>query len=243
MLIIPAIDLLGGKCVRLYKGQYDRSQVYSEDPVSMALFFQKAGARLIHLVDLDAARGEGKNNRDQIAAIVKAVQVDVEVGGGIRNEADVEALIQIGVKRLILGTILIKSPQKVAAWIKRYPEVDFIAGIDALGGEVKVNGWEEGSGKKDYQLAIEAKEMGIKALIYTNISRDGTLEGPDVENSLRVAHACGLPLIISGGVGGLDDLEQIAQKNESLFWGVISGKAYYEGRLDLKKAFELYQKK
>lgn len=242
MLIIPAIDLLEGKCVRLYKGKYDQVQIYSEDPVAKALSFQKAGAKLIHLVDLDAARGEAKNNRETISKIVKTLSIPVEVGGGIRSEKDIEALTQIGVKRLILGTILIKEPQKVASWIKKYPTVDFIAGIDALDGEVKVNGWNEESGWSDVDLAQKVKQMGFKGLIYTNISRDGTLEGADIQNSAKVAQASGLPLIVSGGVSGLDDIKKIVEKKEPLFWGIISGKAYYEGRLDLKEAFHLYQK-
>lgn len=242
MLIIPAIDLLEGKCVRLYKGKYDQVQIYSEDPVAMALFFQETGAKLIHLVDLDAARGEAKNNRETISKIVKALSIPVEVGGGIRSEKDIEALIQIGVKRLILGTILIKEPQKVASWIKSYPTVDFIAGIDALNGEVKVNGWNEESGWSDVDLAQKVKQMGFKGLIYTNISRDGTLEGADIQNSAKVAQASNLPLIVSGGVSGLDDIKKIVEKKEPLFWGIISGKAYYEGQLDLKEAFRLYQK-
>lgn len=203
MTIIPAIDLLGGRCVRLYKGRYDQSKVYQDHPADTAEEFYTTGARRIHLVDLDAARGSG-HNRDVLKEIRRRVPCTLEVGGGIRDERDVEELLEAGIDRLILGTVLAKEPATVARWIRRYGPI-FIAGIDALDGVVKVAGWEESGGVSDLDLARQAAEMGIISIIYTNIDRDGTLEGPDTGRTLAVAEASGLPVIISGGVSGLDD--------------------------------------
>lgn len=242
MLIIPAIDLLDGKCVRLYKGEYDKSQVYNENPVEMAKIFVSAGAKLIHIVDLDAARGGKKNNRDKIRQILQEISIPIEVGGGIRTLNDVDELVKLGVNRLILGTVLVKQPKEVASWVKKYPHVQFIAGIDALNGEVKVNGWEEGSSMEDVELAKYAKAIGMAGLVYTNISRDGTLTGPDIESSEAVAKAAAIPLIVSGGVSSIGDIKKISEKNQKYFWGTIVGKAYYEGKLDLSEAIAKYQR-
>ncbi len=240
MNIIPAIDMINGKCVRLYKGDYDQCTIYGEDPVAMAKEFEAVGAKVLHLVDLDAAREQG-NNRQTIKKICENVNMVVEVGGGIRKESDVKELIAAGVKRLILGTILVKSPDLVKTWIQKYPQVDFIAGIDALNGEVKVAGWEKGSGLQDIVLAKVVQEMGCKGIVYTNIAKDGTLEGPDLARTAEIANACNLPVIISGGVSCLNDIKNAAEANVEGFWGVITGKAIYEGRLSLKEAIAGYQ--
>lgn len=240
MYIIPAIDMLGGHCVRLYKGDYNQSKKYSDDPFEMALSFQQAGAKVIHLVDLDAAREQG-HNRALIERICRETDVEIEIGGGIRTEKDVEQLLEAGARRLIVGTLLVRNPEMAEGWIKKYPEADFIAGIDALDGEVKVSGWEKKSGIKDSDLAISAAKMGFKGIIYTNIARDGTLTGPDIENSSRIAQACSLPLIVSGGVSSYDDLQAISDSGEKGFWGVITGKAVYEGHLNVHDAVKRFQ--
>ncbi len=213
MLIIPAVDMLGGHCVRLYKGNYGQSQVYNDDPLETARSFEKAGAKLIHLVDLDAARGKG-NNRPLIHRICSELNVEVEIGGGIRSEEDVEQLLEAGARRLILGTLLAHHPEIAEEWIKKYPQAHFIAGIDALDGEVKVSGWEKESGIQDSQLAVTAAKMGFKGIIYTNIARDGTLSGPDISNTARIAKG---------------------------IWGIITGKAVYEGRIDVAQAVKEIQ--
>ena len=244
MTIIPAIDLLEGRCVRLYKGQYDQSRVYDRDPAATAAEFVRQGAERIHLVDLGAARG-GENNREVIRAIRKAVPAVIEVGGGIRSEADVEELLELGVDRLIVGTVLAREPRKVEGWVKAYGRV-FIAGIDALEGRVKVSGWEEGSGLSDTELARQAADLGIISIIYTNIDRDGTLEGPDLESTRRIARESGLPVILSGGISGPADLEAVCSGPEARkegIRGIITGKALYEGRLDLADAVIRFQKR
>ena len=240
MTVIPAIDLLGGRCVRLYRGCYDQSKVYPTFPADTAERFFAAGARRIHLVDLDAARGNG-DNRKILRQIRKRVPCILEVGGGIRGERDVEELLDIGIDRLILGTVLAGEPEKAARWVEKYGR-HFIAGIDALDGMTKVAGWEKSGGVSDLVLARRAADMGILSIIYTNIARDGTMEGPDIGRSLEVAAHAGLPVIISGGIGGLEDCLAVTRAaSEGSIRGIIIGKALYEGRLNLEEAIQKVQ--
>ena len=241
MFIVPAIDLLGGRCVRLHQGDYGQVEAYDTDPVETALMFVRSGAKRIHLVDLDAARSGKGTNRETIGRICAAVDVVVEVGGGIRTDRDVEELLALGVERLVVGTLLVKDPEVFAGWVQRYGQ-KFVAGIDARNGEVKVSGWEEGSKLQDTLLAERCRDLGAVSLIYTNIERDGTLAGPDAERTFAVAEAAQLPVILSGGVSSLDDVRQLAEREHPLLAGVITGKALYKGRLDLAQAVTLYQK-
>ncbi len=241
MFIVPAIDLLGGRCVRLHQGDYGQVEAYDTDPVETALMFVRSGAKRIHLVDLDAARSGKGTNRETIGRICAAVDVVVEVGGGIRTDRDVEELLALGVERLVVGTLLVKDPEVFAGWVQRYGQ-KFVAGIDARNGEVKVSGWEEGSKLQDSVLAQRCRDLGAVSLIYTNIERDGTLAGPDAERTFAVAEAAQLPVILSGGVSSLDDVRQLAEREHPLLAGVITGKALYKGRLDLAQAVTLYQK-
>ena len=240
MIIIPAIDLIDGKCVRLTKGDYDTSKIYNEDPVETARAFEAAGAERIHIVDLDAARG-GKNNREVIKKIRNSVSCIIETGGGIRTSEDVKELVDCGITRMIAGTVLAKNPDTVAGWIAEYGPY-FIAGIDALNGEVKVSGWEKGSGLSDTELARVSAEMGIISIVYTNIAKDGMLSGPDIENTVRIAEESGLPVILSGGISSEADFKTVCTRAQgSGISGIITGKAIYEGRIDLKKIIADYQ--
>ena len=233
MIIIPAIDLLGGGCVRLRQGDYGRATRYDdEDPVERARKFEAAGIRRIHIVDLDAAKGRGDHNRGVIRRIREAVSCLLEVGGGIRTEEDVRELLDLGVDRLILGTLLAKDPETARAWISRHGR-KFIAGIDALEGQVKIAGWMEGALLGDLELARRAAEIGVCSIIYTNIARDGMMEGPDIERTLLVARTAGLPVILSGGVSGTGDISAAAESAGGAIAGVITGKAVYEGKIDL----------
>ena len=243
MLIIPAIDILDGKCVRLYKGDYSKVTVYGDDAAAVAVSLEKAGAKRIHIVDLDAAQGKGKNNRKIISNIRNKVKSILELGGGIRSEEDINEILSIGIDRLILGTIFAKHPKECISWIKKYGKI-FIAGIDALDGEVRVSGWEEGSGIKDIALAKKAAEAGFCSIIYTNISKDGTLSGPDIENSKSIASESGLPVIISGGISGEDDFRKITEdiSASNKITGIITGKAFYDGKFDLASVIKKYQK-
>ncbi len=240
MYIIPAIDILGGECVRLYKGDYDEATFYGKDPVATAREFQQAGAKRIHIVDLDAVRGDTQRNRKKIRKIRRAVDCMLELGGGIRNEEDVEELLDSGIDRLVIGTVLATNLNKVAGWVQHFGSV-FIAGIDALDGTVRIYGWEEASDFKDVDLAKRAGEIGMCSVIYTNISKDGTMEGPDIQRTKVLAEESGLPVILSGGVSSNADIELVSREGGNNIRGVITGKAVYEGKIDLKAVFESYQ--
>ena len=243
MIVIPAIDLLGGFCVRLAQGSYASARRYAGDPAEVALGFARAGARWVHVVDLDAARGPAGANREAIRRIRRALgAARLEVGGGIRSAEDLAELSAAGVDRLVLGTVLVRAPSEVAAWVSARsareaaaagPEL--WAGIDARDGRVRVSGWEEEGGLGDLELARRARELGLGGIIYTSIARDGTLAGPDIERTNRVAEAGGLPVILSGGIGCLDDVDRVARERVEGVVGVIVGKALYERRVDLEQ--------
>ncbi len=240
MNIIPAIDLLDGSCVRLKKGNYNESTIYSNDAVKTAEEICSSGCGRLHIVDLDAARGTGKTNRDTIRRIRAAVpKVILETGGGIRSEKDVVELLEIGIDRLILGTLFAQNPAIALKWTRKYGRV-FIAGIDALNGEVKISGWEQNSRITDTELAVKAANSGIISIIYTNIERDGMLSGPDIENTLRIAEVSGLPVILSGGISGEKDLRNATEAGKHKIAGIITGKALYEEKFNLKSIVEKY---
>jgi phosphoribosylformimino-5-aminoimidazole carboxamide ribotide isomerase len=240
MRIIPAIDLLNGSCVRLYQGSYAAPTIYDRDPVSTARRFADAGAERIHVVDLDAARGNPQTNRPVIAAIRRAVPAVLEVGGGIRRDEDAAELDEIGVDRMVIGTLLIRDPGRVAAWARRY-RGKIIAGIDSRGGTVQVSGWEEDSSLSDLQAAGLAAESGAVSIIYTDIARDGTMSGPNLQRCREIARHAGLPVIVSGGVRGEEDFAALAAEDPALLPGIITGKALYERRFDLTEVLQRYQ--
>lgn len=235
MELYPAIDLRDGRAVRLYQGDYDRETVYHDDPVAQARSFAAAGARWIHVVDLDAARTGKPVNRDVIAEIARAVDVPVQTGGGIRDEDAAEELFDSGVSRVVLGTAVLEQPALVRRLAARMPVA---VGLDARGREVAVRGWEKGSGRDLLDVAREFVEEGVAALIVTEIGRDGTLAGPDLEGLAAVLDAVELPVIASGGVGSLDDLRALDALRSSgrRLSGAIVGRALYEGAFTLPEA-------
>ena len=233
MEIFPAIDLKQGCAVRLSKGEMQSAKIYSKDPCELAKKFEDLGAKWLHLVDLDGAfAGEAVNFR-AIERIVKSTRLRVEVGGGIRDEARVKEYLSLGVDRFILGSAALKNPDFVKQMAKLYR---IVVGIDAKDGLVATEGWAELSRVKATDLARDYADAGVCAIICTDISRDGMLSGVNVEFSRSIAKACGIDTIASGGVKDMNDI--IALKTAGLIAGVIVGKAYYEGTLDLKKAFE-----
>lgn len=240
MLIIPAIDILGGECVRLYQGDYSQITVYDKDPVTAAREFEKAGARCIHIVDLDAARGGSKRNRKKIRKIRKAVSCSIQLGGGIRDEEDVTELIDLGIDSLVLGTVFARNANRVEGWIKHYGPI-FMAGIDALNGKVQISGWEQSTEIADIELAKKAREIGITGIIYTSIVKDGTLDGPDIQATRRIAEAADLPIIHSGGISSTADIDAIVGNNIPNLNGIITGKAVYEDCFNLEEAIQKYQ--
>jgi phosphoribosylformimino-5-aminoimidazole carboxamide ribotide isomerase len=234
MLLLPAIDLREGRCVRLLRGSFSTPTRYSSDPVACAQGFARDGARWIHIVDLDAAEGKGRDNLEVIGRIRAAVSCRLQVGGGVRRADQAARLLGLGVQRIVLGTVLIKSPADIAAWIKIHGPL-FAAGVDAANGSVRVAGWTEDAGRKDTEVAAGLAAAGIRWLVYTNIERDGTLAGPDIPRTNAAARAAGLPTILSGGIGSERDVEQVAALKDPLVAGLILGKALYEGRVDLAK--------
>ncbi len=239
MTIIPAIDLLGGHVVRLRQGSFDDVDVYDQDPVSMAREFEEAGATRLHVVDLDAARGDKQANRKKIRKIRKAVRCTIELGGGIRSDDDIEELLDLGIDRLVLGTTFARKPSIVEGWSAHYGNV-FLAGIDSRDGQVYVSGWEEETKVADIDLAKRAKETGILAIIFTSIDRDGMMQGPNIERTNRIAEASGLPVILSGGVSSRGDLDRVQSEGHANIVAAITGKAIYEGGLDIKEVFSAF---
>lgn len=233
MEIFPAIDLKQGCAVRLSKGEMQSAKIYSKDPCELAKKFEDLGAKWLHLVDLDGAFAGEVINFKAIERIVKNTRLRVEVGGGIRDEARIKQYLNLGVDRFILGSAALKNRDFVKRMAKLYR---IVVGIDAKDGLVATEGWAELSRVKATDLARDYADAGVCAIICTDISRDGMLSGVNVEFSRSIAKACGIDTIASGGVKDMNDI--IALKNAELIAGVIVGKAYYEGTLDLKKAFE-----
>jgi phosphoribosylformimino-5-aminoimidazole carboxamide ribotide isomerase len=234
MLLIPAIDLRGGRCVRLLRGSFSETTNYSSDPVETARGFADKGARWIHIVDLDAAEGKGGDNLAVIKRIRGAVSCRLQAGGGVRSPDQAGRLLALGVDRIVLGTILVRSPPEIVDWVARFGP-RFAAGVDAMDGSVRVAGWTEDAGRVDTAVAAGLAGIGIRWLVYTNISRDGTLAGPDIPRTNAAARAAGLPTVLSGGIGSEEDVERVAEKKDPLVAGVILGKALYESRVDLLK--------
>jgi phosphoribosylformimino-5-aminoimidazole carboxamide ribotide isomerase len=233
--IIPAIDLQGGQCVRLVQGDFAQSTVYGDDPPAMARRWEAAGATRIHVVDLDGAQAGGPRQLPVVAQIVKAVQVPVQLGGGMRTIEDIEAAVNVGVERVMVGTRAIESPEFVEQALARFGERVGI-GIDAKDGRVAVRGWVDVSDVDALNLARSMERRGVRTIVYTDIARDGMLIGPNVTAMQRMAEAVpGVAVIASGGVGALGDVLDLAGTGTV---GVIVGKAIYTGNVDLREAIQ-----
>lgn len=230
--IYPAIDVLNGKCVRLEQGNYEKETVYGESPARMARSFAEAGAEWIHMVDLDGAKQKEPVNHQTIIRAVQEVDVPVQVGGGIRTEADILLYLNAGVKRIVLGSVTITNPMFTKEMLQKYKEKIAI-GIDAKDGFVATEGWLETSRVSAEVLAKEMSQFGAEVFIFTDISRDGMLNGPNIEACEQLKRVANVEVIASGGVAQLDDLKQLANSQVS---GVIVGKAIYENRFSLKEA-------
>ena len=235
MIVYPAIDLKDGRCVRLVRGEMNSATVFNDDPAAQARSFAAAGAKWIHVVDLDGAFAGKPRNAAAVEAIVKAVPVKVQLGGGIRDAATLEAWLGKGVARVVLGTAAIKNPNLVRAACRRWPG-QVALGIDARGGKVAVEGWAETSAVAALDLARRFEDAGAAAIIYTDIDRDGALQGVNVDATATLARALKTPVIASGGISSLDD---IAALKAAGIPGAIVGRALYDGRVDLKSALAL----
>ena len=234
MDIIPAIDLLGGSCVRLHQGDYDQVTRFSDDPVAQALSWQEQGATRLHLVDLDGAKSGDPVNDASVRAITAALSIPVQLGGGVRSVERAESLLACGLDRVILGTAAIENPDLVKDLAGRYPG-RIIVGIDARNGKVATRGWIEESNVEATTLARELSATGIAAIISTDIATDGTLAGPNLQALRNMAEASSVPVIASGGVGCMADLIALLALEPHGVTGVIVGRALYDGRVTLKE--------
>ena len=234
MYLLPAIDILDGKAVRLAKGDYARVTVYNANPVEQAKVFEAAGAEWLHMVDLDGAKSGNADNIRVVEKIMSSTGLKVEIGGGIRSLEVIERLVNAGATRLVLGTALVRDPEFAQAAIEEYGDA-LAAGIDAKSGEAAVAGWIEGTGIAASDLAARMSQLGYRHLVYTDIARDGMQTGIDEQAYVQMAAAFGHPVIASGGVAGMDDILRLSQVAENIE-GVIAGRAIYEGTLPLEEA-------
>ena len=237
MILYPAIDLKDGQCVRLYQGRMDRATVFNTDPAGQARAFKEAGCRWLHLVDLDGAFAGKPKNRTAVEGILASISVPVQLGGGIRSRETLESWLERGVSRVILGTAAVRNPKLVRECAQAYPG-RVAVGIDARDGRVAVEGWAESTDLAAADLALRFEDAGVAAIIYTDIARDGAMKGPNVEATASLAGGVSTPVIASGGVSSLADLQALRDCGTVLD-GVISGKALYDGALDLAEAIAL----
>ena len=238
MIVIPAIDLKEGKCVRLEQGLMEKDTVFCDNPAEQAMEWQRQGAELLHIVDLDGAFAGEPKNRSAIAAIVKAISIPTQLGGGVRDMATIEAYLSLGIGRVILGTAAQRNPELVEEACRLFPG-RIVVGIDAKNGMVAVQGWAEVTGVKAVDLAKKFEGYGVAAIIYTDISRDGMMQGPNIAATRELAEAITIPVIASGGVSSLKDIENLMSIEASGISGVITGKAIYTGAIRLAEAVAL----
>lgn len=237
MILYPAIDLKNGQCVRLLKGDMDKATVFGDDPAAQALSFQDAGCDWVHLVDLDGAFAGAPRNAEAVDAILAKLDIPAQLGGGIRDMKGIEGWLDKGLARVILGTAAVREPDLVRKAARAFPG-KVAVGIDARDGMVAVEGWAETTELSALDLARRFEDAGVAAIIYTDIDRDGAMQGPNVEATAALARAVSIPVIASGGVSSLDDLRALKDSGAPLD-GAISGRAIYEGKLDLPAAIAL----
>lgn len=237
--LYPAIDMRGGKCVRLFKGDYSQETIYADSPFEMAKTFVSQGAKWIHMVDLDGAK-DGKRIHDQdVIKASKELGVNVQIGGGIRTEDDVKHYLDNGVTRVIIGSLAIQQPELAVSFIQKFGADRIVIGLDAKDGMVATHGWLETSSKSAIEVGQYFANHGAKSFIFTDIATDGTLTGPNLKANELLAEATGAEVIVSGGVSSLSDVKQVAQAaNQSTIGGVIIGKALYEKRFTLHEALK-----
>src|SRR5690554_4087577 len=238
MILFPAIDLKDGQCVRLKLGDMDQATVFNDDPAAQAKSFEDQGFQYLHVVDLNGAFAGESVNGGAVESILKAVKFPVQLGGGIRTLAHIEAWLQKGLARVILGTIAVRDPNLVKAACKAFPG-QVAVGIDARGGKVAVDGWAETSELSAIELAKRFEGAGVAAIIHTDIDRDGVLTGINWAATLELAKSTSIPVIASGGLGSMADIERMTASDAQILKGAISGRALYDGRVDSREALAL----
>lgn len=238
MIIYPAIDLKNGQCVRLYKGDMNKDTVYNDDPAAQAQEWARSGFSWVHVVDLDGAVNGAPANHKAVRKIIEAVDIPVQLGGGLRNMAQIEKWLGEGVSRVILGTVAVRDPDLVKKACYEFPG-QIVVGIDARAGKVAVEGWVEASDLDAVELAKMFEDVGVSTIIYTDIDRDGTGQGVNVVSTISLAQATSIPVIASGGVGSLDDLKLVRDASQYGVEGVVVGKALYDGRISPEDALKV----
>lgn len=241
MDIIPAIDLKGGKCVRLRQGRDDATTEYSDDPLAVADHWARQGARRLHMVNLDGAFGRSSGNLDILRRIAERVDVRIQYGGGLRSLDALEEVFSAGAGRAVIGTVAVEDPALLRDAVRGFGEAKIIVALDAVGGRVATRGWQHMSGESVYDLARRVFDIGVREILYTDIERDGMMTGPDLRTLDELA-GIGLKVIASGGIGSTGDVMSILKLNQQLITGVIVGKALYEGKVDLKSLIASTQK-
>ncbi|MGL4820704.1 MAG: 1-(5-phosphoribosyl)-5-[(5-phosphoribosylamino)methylideneamino]imidazole-4-carboxamide isomerase [Bacilli bacterium] len=240
--IFPAIDLLDGQCVRLYKGDYDQKTVYNDSPFAQARAFRDAGSTWLHVVDLNGAKKGERVHAETIADLCQIEGLNIQVGGGIRTENDIQYYLAAGVRRVILGSVAAENPAFVGEMVAKYGAEKIVVGLDARDGYVSVHGWQQSSGLTATALGRDLVSRGVTTFIFTDISTDGTLEGPNVEACAALATETGASVIVSGGVGTLADIKAVNANQTPGIAGVIVGRALYAERFTLEEALEVVQK-
>lgn len=235
MQVIPAVDMREGRCVRLFQGRADRQTIYYEDPGEAAQKWEDLGAERLHLVDLDGAFKGVPGNLEAIKRIASRLQIPTQLGGGIRDQATVEKLFGLGITRVILGTAALENPSLVAKLVEKYGD-RVMVGVDARDGKVAVKGWVETAGREALDLVKDMEKAGVQEIVYTDISRDGTLEGPNLEATEKVARETGVKVIASGGVSSLGDIRRARELGPAGITGIIVGQALYAGKFTLGEA-------
>ena len=242
MIIIPAVDIKNGKCVRLLQGRMDSETIFSDEPQTMAKQWEKEGAEIIHIVDLDGAVKKSPQNLDSIGKILETVNLQVQVGGGIRDEKTVRMYLDLGVKRIVIGTEAILNPELVLNASRCFPG-QIVIGIDARNGMVAIEGWTKTTQVKAVDLAKKFEDCGVAAINFTDIYRDGMQTGPNIEETKRLAEKISIPVFASGGVSTINDIKNLIPLKDFGVAGVIVGKALYSGGLNLKEAIKISKQK
>jgi phosphoribosylformimino-5-aminoimidazole carboxamide ribotide isomerase len=240
MILFPAIDLKDGQCVRLKLGDMAQATVFNNEPAAQALSFERQGFEWLHLVDLNGAFAGKPVNGSAVDAILRAVTLPVQLGGGIRSLEHIEAWLEKGIRRVILGTVALRDPGFVRQACRSFPG-RVAVGIDAKGGRVAVEGWAETTEITAIDLARQFCDFGVAAIIFTDIDRDGILKGLNIESTLKIARSVSIPVIASGGLASMDDIDRLLQPDCRILEGAISGRALYDGRIDVARALKLFR--
>lgn len=235
MIIFPAIDIKDNKCVRLLQGDFNKVNIYSDDPSEMAKKWEEKGAKFIHIVSLNGARGEGNINDNSIKRILQSVNIPIQIGGGVRDEKRIEDLLAMGVNRVIIGSMAVKNKELLKNLVKKYKK-KIVVSIDATNGKVAIEGWEEVSSLDSINLCKELEEIGVKTIVYTDISKDGMMIGPNFHIYEKLSKETNLNIIASGGVTTLEDVKKLNLMN---LYGAIIGKSLYENKIELKEVLSL----